>query len=422
MSKFIIAGKKELRGEIRISGAKNAALKILPASILGDSTSIIKNVPVITDILKMDEILQSIGARITFEENVFKIDPSGIHSSSPDERLVKKLRGSVVLIGPLLAKFGKAVFSEPGGCLIGSRPIDDHLDVFRQFGINIKLKDGKYFFSGKPKAGNIILSAMSVTATENAVMAAVLSPGTTKIFVAAAEPEIADLANFLNKMGAKISGAGTHEITIEGVKQLHGAEYSILPDRIEAGTYILGALATNSELEIGPFVPDHLSIVLKKLNDMGAKFKLIDHNGHSFIRTLKHSQLVAGNIDTRPYPGFPTDLQSPFTVLTTQAQGESQVFETMFEGRFRYIEELKLMRANIDILNPRTFIVNGPTKLFGTEISARDIRGGAAVVIAALIAERETIVNDVEFIDRGYEDMYGKLSAIGAAITRVDGE
>ncbi len=420
MSKFIISGKKPLHGNINISGAKNAALKILPAAILADSVSVIKNVPEITDIIKMDEILQSIGAKISFSDGVFTIDPTNIHSFSPSEKLVKKLRGSVVLIGPLLAKFGKAVFSEPGGCLIGSRPIDDHLDVFEQFKVKIKHKDDKYYFTGKPQAGTIILKAMSVTATENAIMAAVLSKGTTKIFVAASEPEIADLAKYLNKMGAKVSGAGTHEITIEGVEKLHGVEHTVLPDRIEAGTYLLAAISTNSEVEIGPIIPDHLSIVLKKLTDLGANLKIIEKNGKQYIKTGQHKELSAANIDTRPYPGFPTDLQSPYAVLMTQAKGESNVFETMFEGRFRYIEELKLMRANIEILNPQTFVINGPSKLIGAEVSARDIRGGAAVVIAALLADKETTINDIEFIDRGYEDMYGKLSKIGAHITRID--
>ncbi|MEI6499104.1 MAG: UDP-N-acetylglucosamine 1-carboxyvinyltransferase [bacterium] len=421
MSQFKITGKRPLKGSILISGAKNAALKIIPAAILGNTPSIVKNVPKIADIFKMDEILQSIGAKITFADNTFMVDPTSINSTAPEAKLVKKLRGSVVLIGPLLAKYGKATFSEPGGCLIGSRPIDDHLDLFEQFGVKINYNEklGKYVFSGKPKAGKIVLKAMSVTATENAMMAAVLSPGITTVHVAAAEPEIADLANFLNDMGAKITGAGTHVITIEGVSSLHGAEHEVLPDRIEAGTYLISAIAANSEVEIGPIIPDHLNLVLKKLEDAGAKFEIIVRDNKSYIKTKKHGELIAQSIDTRPYPGFPTDLQSPYAVLMTQAKGETQIFETIFEGRFRYLEELKLMRAEIEIQNPRTFVLNGSSKLVGTEISSRDIRGGAALVIAALIADGETIINDIEYIDRGYEDMDGKLRAIGAQIERI---
>ncbi len=421
MAQFKIQGKKQLKGKITISGAKNAALKIIPAAILGNSPSIIKNVPKIADIFKMDEILQSIGAKVTFSDNTFTVDPTGIESTTPDDKLVKKLRGSIVLIGPLLAKYGKATFCQPGGCLIGARPIDDHTDLFEQLGVKISYNEteNKYFFNGKPRAGKVVLKAMSVTATENAIMATVLSPGITEIHVCAAEPEIADLAKFLNSMGAKIAGAGTHEITIEGVKELRGTEHEILPDRIEAGTYIITAVATNSELEIGPIIPDHLSLVLKKLENVGARFEIIEKDGRSYFHSHKHGQLIAQNIDTRPYPGFPTDLQSPYAVLMTQAKGETQIFETIFEGRFRYLEELILMRASLEIENPRTFVINGPTNLIGTEISSRDIRGGAAVVIAALIAEGETVINDIEFIDRGYEDMDGKLRAVGAKMERI---
>lgn len=421
MAQFKIVGNRPLKGSIIISGAKNAALKIIPAAILGDSPSIIKNVPKISDIFKMDEILQSIGAKVTFQDNTFTVDPTGINSTSPEEKLVKKLRGSVVLIGPLLAKYGKATFCLPGGCLIGARPIDDHTDLFEQFGVKISYneREEKYYFKGKPKAGKITLKAMSVTATENAMMAAVFSPGITNIHVCAAEPEIADLAKFLNSMGAKISGAGTHEIEVIGVEKLHGTEHEVLPDRIEAGTYLMAAIAANAEVELGPINPDHLSLVLRKLDNAGARFEIIDKNGRSYIKTKKHADLIAQSIDTRPYPGFPTDLQSPYAVLMTQAKGETQIFETIFEGRFRYLEELKLMRANLEIQNPRTFVINGPSKLVGTEISSRDIRGGAALVIAALIADKETVINDIEFIDRGYENMDGKLRAIGAQIERI---
>lgn len=419
MASFKINGDRQLKGEVKISGAKNAALKILPAAILADSPSEIKNVPDIIDINKMIDIIRSVGAEITHEGDVVTINPKTVNSSHPDEQLIKKLRGSVVLVGALLSRFGEAVFSEPGGCLIGARAIDDHLDLFRQMGVKVRYRDNQYFLKGKPKAGKIILNKMSVTATENAIMSSVLSHGTSTIHMAAAEPEIADLANYLNQMGAKISGAGTHDITVEGVSKLKGISYSILPDRIEAGTFLIAGIATNSEITIGPVITDHLSIVLKKLADAGAKFKIIKKDNQEYIVTAKHGDLTAEDIDTRPYPGFPTDLQSPYTVLATQTRGETHIFETMFEGRFAYLEELKLLRANVEILNPHEILIKGPKKLVGATISSKDIRGGAALVVAALVAGRETVIEDIELIDRGYENIDRKLQNIGAQIERV---
>jgi len=410
--------KSKLRGLIPISGAKNAALKILPAAILTDSPSVITNVPDILDIRKMIEILESIGVKIKFENNTVSIDPSAIKSCEPAEQLVKKLRGSIVLVGPLLAKFGRAIFSQPGGCLIGARSIDDHLDVFSQFGIKAVYKNEKFHLSGRPKAGTIVLQKMSVTATENAMMMAVLSKGETKIYLAAAEPEIIDLANFLNRMGAKISGAGTHEISITGVEKINGTSHEIMPDRIEAGTYLIAALATDSEVTIGPVIPEHLTIVLKRLSDAGAKIEIFEKSGQKYFKTRRHHKLRAINTDTRPYPGFPTDLQSPYAVLMTQAEGESHIYETMYEGRFGYLKELDSMHAKITILNPHELLVNGPTTLVGSDISSKDIRGGAALVIAGLIAEGTTWIEDIEFIDRGYENIEVKLRNAGANIER----
>lgn len=419
MAYFKITGNTKLSGEINVHGAKNAALKIIPAAILGNSTSVIKNVPDILDIQKLVEIIRSIGAEITFENNTVTINPKNIFSVHPDDKLVKKLRGSIVLVGALLAKFGKANFSEPGGCLIGARSIDDHVDAIEQLGVKVQYKNNRYSFLGKPKAGTVILKKLSVTATENAMLAAVLSKGITKIHVAAAEPEIADLANYLNKMGAKITGAGTHDIIIEGVSELNGCEYEVMPDRVEAGTYIIIGVTTNSEITVGPLVSEHLNIVLKKLEDVGAKFEIFKKGGKEFIRTLKHKKMVAQDIDTRPYPGFPTDLQSFYAVLMTQAEGRSRIFETMFEGRFASVEELQLLRAKTLVLNPHEFVVDGPTKLVGTKISSKDIRGGASLVAAALVANRETLIEDIEFIDRGYEKIDEKLNRLGAKIERI---
>lgn len=420
MSDFKIVGNKELKGTIYVGGAKNAALKILPAAILGAGISKISNVPNIIDIEKMIEILRSIGADISVSGHTVTIDSDAVTSHHPDEKKVKKLRGSIVLVGALLSRFGKAVFSQPGGCLIGARTIDDHLDVFAQLGVEVEYRDENYYLSGFPKPGRLVLKKMSVTATENAILATVLCKGTTEIHAAAAEPEIADLANYLNKMGAKITGAGTHDITVVGVEKLQGKEYEILPDRIEAGTYLMAALAGNWEVTIGPVIAEHLDIVIKRLTDAGAKIEVLKKDGVEFLRTHKYEELIGQDIDTRPYPGFPTDLQSPCAVLMTQAKGASRIFETMFEGRFSYLEELKLLRASVDILNPHEIIIKGISRLKGTTIASTDIRGGAALVIAALIADGETYIEGIELVDRGYEKIDEKLNSIGASIERIN--
>lgn len=420
MSKIIINGKKRLSGIITVSGAKNSALKILPASILASSEVNVNNVPNITDINKMEEILESIGIDIEANGNNVRINPTKVISCKPDEKAVKKLRGSIVVVGPLLARYGKAVFSQPGGCLIGARPIDDHLDAFRQMGVKVSKDGDKYILEGYPKPSEIILAKMSVTATENAMMASVFVKGKSIIRMAAAEPEIADLANFLNKMGAKIKGAGSHEIEIEGVSKLNGVVYDVMPDRIEAATYLIIAVATNSELTIGPVIPEHMSIVIKKLEAAGAKFEVVEKEGSKYFKTYKHGDLKAQDIDTRTYPGFPTDLQSPFAVLMTQAEGKSRIFETLFEGRFLYLSELEKMGAKDQILSPHIIEIVGPRKLNGTSILCQDIRGGAALVVAALIAEGKTEINQSEYIDRGYENIDKKLIEVGADIIRTE--
>ena len=416
MSKYKIFGPAKLNGKVTISGAKNAALKLIPAAILADSPSTILNVPKIIDIDKMIHIVGSLGAKISLDNNVVHLDPSTINSTDLEEGFVKKLRGSVVLVGPMLAKYGKVKLAQPGGCLIGVRAIDDHLDLFNQLGVKIDNMGDHYIFNGKPKAGDIILNKLSVTATENAIMATVLSPGTTHIHVAAAEPEIADLANYLNKMGAKISGAGTHDIIIEGVDKLNGVEYSVMPDRIEAGTYLLAAIATNSIVEIFPIIPDHMSIVLRKLERCGAKFRIEKSGENNKIITETHGELKSFSIDTRTYPGFPTDLQSVYAVFATQTKGPTQIFETLYEGRYGYVEEIKKMGAEINVKTAHIITIDGPQKLKGTKINALDIRGGAALVLAALVADGETEIDNIELIERGYENMDKKLAALGVDI------
>lgn len=419
MSQFIVKGDAKLSGKVVVSGAKNAALKIIAASIMADSPSIIENVPRISDIITLENIIRSTGVKIDVENNTVTIDPTSMTNSKLDANLIKKLRGSIVLAGPMIGKMGKVTIAQPGGCLIGARPIDSHLDVMRQFGVEVIEQNDTYILQGKPKAADIILSEMSVTATENAIMTAVLACGISTISVANVEPEIGDLIDFLNSMGAEISGRDTHKLTIKGTKNLKGVKHRILPDRIEAGTFLCLAIASNSEITICDVIPDHLSIVIKKLKDMGAEFEFEKTpEGKTNIITHKRGELKSIDIDPRTYPGFPTDLQSVYAVLSTQSDGPTRIFETLFESRFGYISELKKMGANISIESPHIVYIYGPEPLNGAEINSSDIRGGAALVIAALIANGNTVINDIEFIDRGYEKIDEKLASLGANIVR----
>ena len=426
MAKFKIRGKKQLSGEFIVSGAKNAALKMLAACLMIHGKTTIHNIPKIADVSRMIEVMRSVGAKVEYTDHSVIVDASGVNSYAPDENYVKKLRGSVVIIGPLLAKFGKVVFSEPGGCLIGVRPIDTHLAAFRSLGVKVRVdkENEKYCLTASPSYHrgdkNIVLNEMSVTATENVIMASVLRPGVTRIEIAACEPEIADLVNFLNKAGAKIIGAGTNNITILGVKKLKPIEYTVIPDRVEAGTIAIAAAVTGGRVTIKNIIPEHLSLVLNKFRaaKVDFKIKMRDKIFGDLILDQRHN-LQATNIDTRPYPGFPTDLQSQFAVLMTQAKGRSRIFETLFSARFDYVKWLIEMGAKIDIESPHLIDITGPTNLKGDEIDASDIRGGAALVIAALSAKGETIIDNIEYIDRGYENLDQRLRELGAEIERI---
>lgn len=415
MAKYKITGQNELSGKIRMGGAKNAALKIIPAAIMANSPSTIHDVPRIKDIEKLEEIIVKAGGKIDVDGNTVKIDPTGIKSTKLDDELTMKLRGSIVLAGPMLSRFGEVEFAQPGGCLIGARPIDSHIDVFKQFGVELEERGESYALKGKPKAGEIIMSELSVTATENAIMCAVLSKGTTKVYAGATEPEIHDLVAYLNKMGAKIEADHSHTYTITGVDKLEGVEHTVIPDRVEAGTYLLMGLATNSEITIDNVRPDLLMHVIKRLTDAGAKLNIENNQ----IKVFKSHTLKAIDIDTRTYPGFPTDLQSQYAVYSTTTNGATRIFETIFESRFGYIEEIKKMGADIEVEGPHIVNIHGPVELNGHEIDANDIRGGAALVMAGLIAKGETTINGIELIERGYERMDEKLKSLGANIEKI---
>lgn len=416
MAKFVIEGGKRLSGQITVSGSKNASLKMLPACILTEEKCSILNVADITDIRTMIQIIKDLGGIIERKNSELLIDTSSLKSFSPSDRLVGSMRASVVIVGPLLARFGRAEITEPGGCLIGARSIDTHIDAFKQMGVKVTQKNNHFYFEvDKLKGQTVILREMSVTATENIMMLATKAEGETEIRVAAAEPEIEDLANFLNKMGAKIQGAGTHTIKIKGIKKLKGAVHRVIPDRIEAGTLAIAAAVSKGHIEIKNIIPSHLDLLLTKFKDIGVNFSLTSNS----LIIQPSATFKPIYIDTRPYPGFSTDLQAPMAVLLTQAKGTSRIFETLFESRFNYVKELINMGASATIPDPHTLIIKGQTPLHGAEIECFDLRAGATLVIAALIAKGESVVKNVELIDRGYEKLEERLKNIGANIERV---
>lgn len=408
---FYINGNKKLSGQVKISPAKNSVLKLMAASILADGKVIINPAPRIFDVLVMAELLSSLGADVKFTDKRIEII-SEIKRFEADYNLVSKMRASILVLGPLLARYGKAKVALPGGCNIGHRKIDLHLEGLKALGADISYESGFIVAkAGKLKGAHINLPIPSVGATENILMAACLADGVTVIENAAREPEIVDLANFLNKMGARITGAGTSRIEVEGVRELKGTFHRPIPDRIEAGTFIMAALITGSEIEVKDVEPEHLSYVLKKLEESGARLEV----GSDFVRVLKTEKLHGIDVATFPYPGFPTDLQPIIMALLTLAQGVSVITENIFDNRFLHAEELMRMGAKIEI-NGKHAIVYGVERLFGVPVKAMDLRGGAALVVAAIAAEGMTEVYDAYHILRGYEDFPEKLRNLGAQI------
>ncbi len=416
MPKFIIKGGKPLRGEVQISGSKNAALPIICAALLSKEKSVLTNVPDIADIHSLIKILSALGAKITFENSTLEIDPKNIKRNSIPNELVKKMRASILILGPLLPRLGEVKMAFPGGCVLGKRSVDAHTYAFEGLGCEVIDDSRNLHVKVKKLVGNkIILPELSVTATENAVMTAVLAEGKTEIRLAATEPHVQDLCHFLKKMGAKISGIGTNSIRIEGVKNLKGAKHKIIGDYLEAGTFAIAAAGTGGDVLIKGINTDDLDSFWQKLKEVGVKFDL----GKDEVHILPGKDFQAIKIlRTGTYPGFATDLQAPFTVLLTQAKGVSKIFETLFEGRLNYLFELEKMGAHIEFLNPHQAIIIGPCELRSTPISSCDIRAGAAMVVAALIANGETEISNINYIDRGYENLENKLRSLGAEIVR----
>lgn len=413
MKQIIINGGKSLTGEIPISGAKNSAVALVPASILSSGIVKIDNIPNVSDIDALSETLTFLGAKVTRDNNIIEIDPTNIVNKEIPEQLSNKLRASYYFMGALLGKFKFVEMYFPGGCSIGARPIDQTLKAFKLLGADIIEKDNKYTIKATKLIGNhIYLDMPSVGATINTLLAAVLAEGTTILENSAKEPEVVNVATFLNNMGARIYGAGTSEIKIDGVNKLQGCFSEVIPDRIEAGTYtILGALV-GKELKISNIIPDHIESLLSKLKEMG--IPIIVNDDSLIISSV--SNLKPVEIKTLGYPGFPTDLQQPFTVLLTQCNGKSKVVETIWENRFMHIPYLKDLGADVEVKNQTATIV-GPRKLTGTQVVATDLRAGAAMVAAGLLATGTTTITNVEHILRGYEQIIEKLTGVGAKIT-----
>ncbi len=420
MARYEILGGTPLNGTITVSGAKNAAVAILPATLLVAGPCRIENVPDISDVRILLTILERMGAAIQYpEENTVVIDCSGVTCTEPDAELVKKMRASYYLMGALLGRFHKAHVALPGGCNFASRPIDQHIKGFAALGADVEeteeyvdLAPGAYDLQG----GRVSLDIVSVGATVNIMLAATLLPGTTVIENAAKEPHIVDLANFLNTMGANISGAGTDTIKIRGVQALKGGTYAIIPDQIEAGTYMAAAVATGGDVLVRNVIPKHMDCITSKLEEMGAK--VIDYD--DAIRISATGKIRNTTVKTHPYPGFPTDMQAHICVCMALASGTSRLTESVYETRFfGYCTELESMGADIQI-NGKTAIITGTEKLYGATVSAHDLRAGAALVIAGLAAEGVTFVKNIHYVERGYEHLIGKLTALGAKIRRIE--
>ena len=417
MEKLLIKGGASLKGEISCSGAKNAALPMIAATILSDEDVILKNLPYLQDITTMFELLGSMGADILLNENMdFTIATNNLREKEARYELVKTMRASILVLGPLVAKYGEARIALPGGCAIGSRPVNYHLDALEQLGATITLKNGYIEASAKKLIGSKIkFDGITVTGTENIMMAACLAEGTTTLTNVAKEPEIIDLAEFLNKMGAKISGAGSDEITIEGVERLYGTDHSIPADRIEAGTYLVAAAVTKGEIKINGINPNRLIKVLDKLIETGAK---VETSEDSISLIMNKDKPKPVDITTAPFPEFPTDMQAQFSVINALANGVSNIYETVFENRFMHVQELNRMGCNIQI-NGNQAIIEGVDSLYGAEVMATDLRASASLILAGLCAKGETKVDRIYHIDRGYERIEEKLNYLGANIIRL---
>lgn len=418
MSHLIIEGSSTLDGSIPVYGSKNAALPLLAATLLTSEEVTLENMPPIADVDRLTQILQSIGCDVQQDGTQIKACAQNLDTSNIPVDIIRKLRGSILLLGALLGRSRKAAIPLPGGDIIGARPIDAHLDGFRQLGAQIHEGDKTVSIDGSSmKAGTVVLKEFSVTATENMLLACSTLPGTSTIHIAAAEPHVKALADILDAMGARIEGAGTHTITIEGSRELHAVSFTNTPDMLEAGLFILLGAATRSEITVEHVPIDHLHLFFKKLDDIGIQYKLTDDTPITSV-TVQPGNLTSFTMQSLPYPGIPTDLQAPFAVIATQAQGSSLIHDPLYEDRFKHVAELQKMGADAVICDPHRVIITGPTVLKGRRIPSLDIRSGASLVVAGLVAEGRTIIDNAEIIDRGYANLTKRLQALGANISR----
>ncbi|MDY2795530.1 MAG: UDP-N-acetylglucosamine 1-carboxyvinyltransferase [Peptostreptococcus porci] len=405
-----------LKGSVKIDGAKNAVLPIIAATLLANGRCVLKSVPNLRDVHVISDLLKHLGAEVTYENNILTVDSSTINTCEAPYELVKKMRASFLVMGPLLARFNHTKISMPGGCAIGTRPIDLHLKGFKALGADINMDHGFVEARAEKLTGNkLYLDFPSVGATQNIIMASVLAEGTTVIENAAEEPEIVDLANFLNEMGASVRGAGTNTIKIKGVSKLHGAEHTIIPDRIEASTYMVAAAMTKGDIVVENVIIDHLKPVIAKLSEAGAT--IIE--GENSIRVIGNEKIKPIDIKTLPHPGFPTDVQAQFMAMLTLAEGTGVVIETVFENRFMHVTEFNRMGANIKI-DGRSAVVNGVDNLVGADVTATDLRAGAALILCGLVADGITNIGEVYHIQRGYVDIDKKMRALGGDVEIVE--
>ena len=419
MKRFLVEGGARLRGEVEVSGAKNAALKLAAAALLVRGKTVLHNVPRINDVSTMLAVLEGLGAETSFHRHTLEIDASDIYSFTAPYELVRQMRASIVVLGPLAARFGEAEVSAPGGCNLGLRKFNFHLDGLRALGAEVELDHGfiKATASGGLKGAEVNFEYPSVTATENVMMAAVLADGVTIIENGAREPEVVALAEFLNAMGARVRGAGSGRIVVEGTDELAPVEWSVMPDRIEAGTFLMATAATGGDVTVTNALPEHLKMELEKLNEMGVELNALDGPlGGVRVRVEDPAELSGVDVSTLPFPGFATDLQAQMMVLLTQASGAGIITENVYENRLQVAEELNRMNARIDLFGGHRALVRGPRRLSGTIVQAPDLRGGAALVLAGLVAEGTTVVDGAQHILRGYEYFEEKLSGLGATV------
>ncbi len=419
MDKFIVKGRTRLSGRVKISGSKNSAVALLPAAVMTSETVCLENLPDITDVRTMIEILENLGVAIRRRgKDAIELTPGSLSKIAPSYELVKKMRASYYFMGSLLARFGEAEVPIPGGCDLGPRPIDQHLKGFTALGAKINIEHGMIKLSAKKLTGaRIYLDVVSIGATVNLMLAAAAADGRTVLENVAKEPEIVDLANFLNAMGASVKGAGTDVIRIDGIKSFKGAVHAVIPDRIEAGTFMMAAAATGGRVTVEDVIPKHLEAITAKIREIGAKVEVDPEK----ITVDGSMSLVPSDLKTFPYPGFPTDLQPPGMVLLTAAKGLSVITENVFDGRYNHVDELKRMGARIKV-EGRTALIDGGVKLTGAPVTATDLRSGAALMIAALTADGESKISAIEHIDRGYDNFEKKLVFLGASIDRDSDE